>query len=446
MDTMPPPNVLFLHAHNSGRFVEPYGHAVPTPHLMRMAREGTLFRRAFSAAPSCSPSRAAFLTGQFPHCAGMLGLAHRGFALTHPERHIARVLGGHGYETAQCGIEHVAAHERGSSSGGAYDHELTRDGSARAADVAAAVCDYLRGQPRQPFFLNVGTQETHTPYLEPEPEKHPSENPDHCLPPRPFPDTPELRRMAAGYKRSARQMDAGFGAIFEALADTGLDRSTYVFAFTDHGLQWPLHIGNVGENGNATFLLARGPEHFGGGQTSDAMVSLMDLMPTVCALAGVEAPEWLQGSSLLPLVDGEVDVLHERLFFEQTYHAAYEPMRAVRDARHIYIRRYDQRPQLVLPNTDDTPAKQDLLDHGWQQLPRHETMLYDHYFDPDGQNNLSGLPAHAETEASLAASLEAWMRETDDPLRHGPVPLPKDVQATDPDAQSPGQEPLLVGA
>ena len=61
---MSPPNILFLHAHNTGRFIEPYGHAVPTPHLMKLARAGSLFRRAFSAAPSCSPSRAAFLTGQ----------------------------------------------------------------------------------------------------------------------------------------------------------------------------------------------------------------------------------------------------------------------------------------------------------------------------------------------------------------------------------------------
>ena len=139
---MTKPNIILLHAHNTGRFIEPYGHAVPTPHLLRMARSGALFRRAFSAAPSCSPSRAAFLTGQYPHCAGMLGLAHRGFGLSHPQRHIAHVLRGHGYETAQCGIEHVHAHEPGTGVGGMYDVVLTRDGSARAADVAPAVCDY----------------------------------------------------------------------------------------------------------------------------------------------------------------------------------------------------------------------------------------------------------------------------------------------------------------
>ncbi|HJP30495.1 MAG TPA: sulfatase [Candidatus Latescibacteria bacterium] len=442
---MSPPNILFLHAHNTGRFIEPYGHAVPTPHLMKLARAGSLFRRAFSAAPSCSPSRAAFLTGQYPHCSGMLGLAHRGFALSHPERHIARILGGQGYETAQCGTEHVHAHEKGTGSGGVYDHTLTRDDSARAMDVAPAVCDYLRSAPSEPFFLNVGTQQTHTPYPEPQPDLFAAENPDHCSPPRPFADTPALRRMTAGLKRSAREMDAAFGAIIDTLAETGQLANTYIFAFTDHGLQWPLHIGNVGEHGNAAFLLAHGPEHFGGRGAIDAMVSLMDLLPTVCDLAGIARMPWLQGESLLPLVDGEVDHLRRQLFFEQTYHAAYEPMRAVRTGRHIYIRRFDDRQQLVLPNTDDTPAKQDMLDHEWQQQPRLHEMLYDHYFDPDQQSNLIDRPDLTSVRQQLGAALDRWMADTDDPLLRGPVALPGGVQATDPDAFSPGQEPLLTG-
>lgn len=438
------PNIIFFHSHNSGRFVEPYGHAVPTPNLMRLAREGVLFRRAFSAAPSCSPSRAAFLTGQYPHCAGMFGLAHRGFALKYPDRHIARLLAGHGYTTAGCGTEHVVAHGKGTDSE-AYDRDLTRQHSARAADVAPAVCEYLRAGAGKPFFLNIGTTETHTPYPEPQPAGHPAENPDHCVPPRPFADTPALRRMAAGYKRSARQMDAALGEILKTLDDTGLADNTYVFAFTDHGLQWPLHIGSVGEHGNAVFFMARGPERFKGGQTLDAMVSLLDLLPTVCELAGMQRPAWLDGESLVPLVGGRVDKVRERLFFEQTYHAAYEPMRAVRDERHIYIRRFDGRGKLVLPNTDDTPAKTDMLEHGWRDEPRQEEMLYDHYFDPDQQNNLVGKPQKAEVETRLRGELDEWMKQTEDPLLHGSIPLPKGVQATDPDAFSPGQEPLLVG-
>ena len=48
------PNVVLLHSHNTGRFVQPYGYAVPTPHLQRLAEQGVLFRQAFAAAPTCS--------------------------------------------------------------------------------------------------------------------------------------------------------------------------------------------------------------------------------------------------------------------------------------------------------------------------------------------------------------------------------------------------------
>jgi N-sulfoglucosamine sulfohydrolase len=57
-------NVLYIHSHDSGRYLEPYGHRIPTPSLLRLARGGVLFRQAHCAAPTCSPSRAALLTGQ----------------------------------------------------------------------------------------------------------------------------------------------------------------------------------------------------------------------------------------------------------------------------------------------------------------------------------------------------------------------------------------------
>src|SRR5215472_7662696 len=91
------PNILYIHSHDSGRYLEPYGHNVPTPNLARLATQGILFRQAFDAAPTCSPSRAALLTGQCPHRNGMLGLAHRGFAMTDYRRHIAHTLRPAGY-------------------------------------------------------------------------------------------------------------------------------------------------------------------------------------------------------------------------------------------------------------------------------------------------------------------------------------------------------------
>ena len=75
------PNILYIHSHDTGRYVQPYGQNVPTPNIQRLAEEGVLFRQGFCAAPTCSPSRASLLTGQCAHSSGMLGLAHRGFSI-----------------------------------------------------------------------------------------------------------------------------------------------------------------------------------------------------------------------------------------------------------------------------------------------------------------------------------------------------------------------------
>ncbi len=58
------PNILYIHSHDTGRYVQPYGHDVPAPNIQQLAEQGVLFRQNFCAAPTCSPSRAALLTGQ----------------------------------------------------------------------------------------------------------------------------------------------------------------------------------------------------------------------------------------------------------------------------------------------------------------------------------------------------------------------------------------------
>lgn len=68
-----PPNVLYLHSHDTGRYIQPYGHPVPTPNLQRLADQGILFRQAFATAATCSGSRAGLITGQYPHRNGMMG-------------------------------------------------------------------------------------------------------------------------------------------------------------------------------------------------------------------------------------------------------------------------------------------------------------------------------------------------------------------------------------
>ncbi|HYA98698.1 MAG TPA: sulfatase-like hydrolase/transferase [Ktedonobacteraceae bacterium] len=102
------PNILYIHSHDTGRYVQPYGHAISTPNIQHLAEQGILFRKAFCVAPTCSPSRAGLLTGQYAHCSGMTGLAHRGFSLSDYNQHVVHTLRKAGYYSALIGEEHLS--------------------------------------------------------------------------------------------------------------------------------------------------------------------------------------------------------------------------------------------------------------------------------------------------------------------------------------------------
>ena len=104
---MSKPNIVYIHSHDTGRYVQPYGHAIPTPNIQNLAEEGAVFRNSFCANPTCSPSRAALLTGQYAHSCGMGGLANRGWSLPVPEHLITYTLNQAGYTTALAGFQHV---------------------------------------------------------------------------------------------------------------------------------------------------------------------------------------------------------------------------------------------------------------------------------------------------------------------------------------------------
>src|SRR5690242_2987049 len=176
------PNILYIHSHDTGRMTSPYGHAVPTPNLQRLAQEGILFRQAFNAAPTCSPSRASLLTGQCPHSNGMLGLAHRGFFLTDYKRHIAHTLRAAGYYSELIGLQHIARDPKIIG----YDKVQVIPGN-HVEQVAPAAVEFLKHPPKTPFFIDVGFQETHRQFRKPGPR----EDPRFCLPPAPLPDTTE---------------------------------------------------------------------------------------------------------------------------------------------------------------------------------------------------------------------------------------------------------------
>jgi arylsulfatase A-like enzyme len=428
-----PFNIVYLHSHDSGRYLSPYGYPVPTPNLRRLASEGVIFRRAFSAAPTCSPSRASLLTGQCAHQNGMLGLAHRGFSMTDYRRHIVHTLRNAGYRSVLAGLQHVAAKPEQIG----YD-EILHPASTQAADVAPQAVAFLNTKPAGPFFLDCGFFETHREYPKPTAE----DDPRYIQPPTPIIDTPATRADMAAFHASARNLDRGVGQVLDALARNGLAENTLVISTTDHGLAFPRMKCNLTDSGWGVSLIMRGPGAYSGGEVCDAMVSHLDVFPTLCESLKIQPPAWLEGRSLLPLLDGRTERIHDEVFAEVNYHASYEPARAVRTERYKYIRRYGDRHTPVLPNCDDSPSKSVWLEHGWKQQNVAAEELYDLVFDPGEQFNLASGAGSRLALEEMRGRLDGWMKRTHDPLLNGFVPAPPGAKVNPVDGISP-REPVV---
>lgn len=426
-----PPNILYIHSHDTGRYVQPYGHQVPTPNIQTLAEEGVIFRQAFCASPTCSGSRASLLTGQYCHSNGMFGLAHRGWSLNDYGEHLVHPLRSAGYRSVMIGEQHISKDPAVIG----YDEVIDVD-SNHVTDVAPIANGALR-DIAEPFFLSVGFFETHRAFQAPTSIRDSL----YSQPPPNLPDAQATREDIVAFKASARSLDRGIGSILSELEGLGLADRTLIICTTDHGLAFPRAKATLFDRGTGVMLLMRGPGGFTGGRVIESMVSQLDLYPTLCELAGVELPTFLQGTSLLPLIRGEVDAIRGEVFTEMTFHAAYEPLRAVRTDRWKYIKRFHDYDRPVLANCDDSATKDLLVEGGWREQEVPAEQLYDLILDPNENNDLSSDPRHREILAKLRGRVERWMVETDDPLRHGPIEPPAGAAVSRQDALSPAEEP-----
>jgi len=426
-----PPNILYLHSHDTGRYVQPYGFAVPTPRIQGLAEEGVLFRQAFCAASTCSASRACLLTGQYAHSNGMLGLAHRGWSLNDYQHHIVHTLREAGYHSVLIGEQHIS--KRPDIIG--YDQVIKID-TTRVDDVAPVTVDLLRDPPPSPWFMSVGFFETHREFFEP------LRNDQYYVrPPANLPDLPETRRDMAAFVASARSLDRGVGTVLDALDRYGHAPNTLVICTTDHGIAFPGAKATMTDRGIGVMLIMRGPGGFLGGKASDALVSHIDIFPTICDVAGIPHPDWLEGRSLMPVIRDEASEIRDAIFAEGTYHVAYEPQRCIRTPRWKYVRRFGERTGPVPSNTDDSPSKDLWMTTGWPANLLAQEQLYDLLLDPNEADNLIATPEGRLVADGLRPRLQQWMERTRDPLLQGPVAPPAGAEYNDPDDRSAADPP-----
>ena len=333
-------NIIYIHTHDSGRFIKPYGYDIDTPNLMQLAKEGALFRNAYSVAPTCSPSRSGLLTGMTAHSNGMLGLAHRGFRLNDYSQHIVQFLNENNIETVLCGEQHVAWPDENvigyKKIISVKNKERDDENDPRDLRNAGNAAKYIKENAGNQFFLAFGMINTHRGW----PKKH-DINSDYVMPPFPIFDNKIARKDFASYKASAILADKAVGIVLDAVKEADLEDDTFIFFTTDHGICQPNMKCNLYDTGIGISLIIKYPGNKLRGKATDALVSHLDIYPTICELLNFEKTSHLTGNSLLPVLENKENEIRDEIFAEVTFHAAYEPMRCIRTKRYKLIKRFD---------------------------------------------------------------------------------------------------------
>ena len=361
----------------------------------------------------------------------MLGLVHRGFGLDDPGKHLVNYLHGNGYRTVLAGIQHETS-DKPATLGYEENIQAPMDKSisdlgrrfmARDSVHTERVCELLRQAQERPFFISLGLFSTHRPFPE-EPDADLEAN--YLRGPLPILDNDDCRRDWAAFCTMARHVDRCFGQVLTTLAEQGLADSTLVIVTTDHGPAFPWMKCNLNDAGCGVMLMLRMPG-MPAGVVSDALVSHLDVFPTLCEWTGLPRPQHeLRGRSLMPLLRGEEQELHDDLFAEINFHVALDVQRSVRSKRYRYVRRYDDYERVILPNIDDGLSKRFLrreadLD-ARARIP--EEQLFDLYYDPLACHSVAAEASHAPVLADMRQRLQSWMVATQDPLLAGPIKAP----------------------
>lgn len=406
-----------------------------TPNMDRLADEGVRFRNAFVVHSLCSPSRAAFLSGQYGHLNGVVDNS------THfPSNSMnqAKILRDAGYKTAYVGKFHMAFQTDRpgfdfvasyTSQGEYYGSTFLVNGTPKKAtnwvdDVATDYAiDFIRTNRTQPWMMMLGFKTPHTPRQPPERARHrfEGESVKAAANLKTMPSYGKGQRAFKGeeigkpvetdadsfgsdpyllnYFQSISAVDDDVGRILDELDKLGLAEDTAIVFVGDNGYYLGDH--GLGDKRSAYDesmripMLMRYPRSGVRGKVVDEMVLNIDLAPTFLDLAGIAPPKEMQGQSWVPLLHG--DASHWRQAFMFVY---------------LFERNLPATPPMLALRTPTAKLIQYPDRRAW-------TELFDLKADPYEQHNLANDPAHTELRRQLENELEAQKKKFGDPFAEG---------------------------
>ncbi|MFF8717496.1 sulfatase-like hydrolase/transferase [Streptomyces sp. NPDC015184] len=432
---------------------------ISTPHIDALAARGTRFTNAFVQHPVCSPSRASILTGWYPHTAGHRTLTH---LLKENEPNLLRILKDAGYhvtwagargDTFAPGVTELSVHEYGFSTWPTigykgdypdgvwsrlfYRGRVPDDGRVDPDEAAIRSAEqWLATHPEQPWVLFVPMVAPHCPFQVEEPWFSQFDRdalPDPAAPgddparePRYMQAirerygiedvTPEQwREVVATYYGMIARLDDQLGRVMKAVADAGAADDTVTLFFADHGE----YLGDYGliEKWPSAMhdCITRDPLIISGGgfargQVCDSMVEMIDVLPTVLELAGVEAPHRHFGRSLTPLLADPAGSHRQYAFTEGGFTEEEEPQME----RPAFP--YDLKGALQHEDPTLVGKAVAVRDREWTYVWRlyEAPELYDRAKDPQERTSLAGRSEYAAVEQRMRDALLRWLVETAD--------------------------------
>lgn len=391
-----------------------------TPNIARLAEQGLTMNKAFVASPACAPSRAALLTGMMP--------ARNGAEANHDEvredlRKLPAYLQAQGYEVVAFGK--VAHYQQTNRYG--FDH-FEHDTFHDPEGIPSAVRWLKARKDKRPLALFVGSNWPHVPWTKTTEGFDPAAL---KLPPKTL-DTAETRDARARYYAAIARLDKEVGETL-AVVDEVLGRDTFVLFSSDHGAQWPSGKWNLYDTGTRVPIIVRWSGHVKPGSRSDAMVSWVDILPTLVEVAGGKQPQGTDGRSFAAAFTpnsrftgrAEIFTTHNNDGDINVY-----PMRSVRTDRWKYI--VNLHPEYTYTTHIDQWVER--LDSGayfpsWRNAAKHSAdarkivdayyrrpreELYDLSVDKDEQHNLAGDPKYTPVLQQLRAKLAGWRKQQGD--------------------------------
>ncbi len=391
---------------------------VKTPAMERLANAGMTFDRAFVASPSCAPSRAALLTGLMP----VLNGEEANHSKPRPEvKKLPAYLKALGYEVVSFG---KVSHYRHTGDYG-FDH-FAHDTFHDDVAIANGIKWLRQRKSDKPLCIFFGTNWPHVPW----PETSEGYDPLKLSVLASHVDTPRTREMRARYYAAVSRMDKELGDVFDAAKEVLGPNTLFLFS-ADHGAQWPFGKWTLYDAGIRTPLIVVWPQQIEAGARTDAMVSWIDILPTLVEVGGGAAPQDIDGTSVLGVLRGQTREHRDRMF---TTHSGdppmnVYPMRSVRTGDWKYIR--NLHPEFSFTTHIDLGQAADGAGYfaSWREKAKtdeaaadlvkryHERPaeeLYDLRADPLELRNLAGDPQHAQRLAAMRADVEAWMKANND--------------------------------